>query len=121
MGRNPQHDRKGIKIPIAMGILAGIGGMFAINYASLSLSSQAVDLKLNHKPTVSYEDVNGDGIADKITRTKVLSGGPLVGGPPAATYTIEEKVLFGVNVNGKIVYLPKDLYQKVIGHSNSLQ
>ena len=55
------------------------------------------------KPPV-YRDVNGDGIEDKIIQRRVYGDG-LKFFP-----TLEEETLFGIDINGKRVYLPKEQF-----------
>ena len=47
---------------------------------------------------------------DKIIRKQVFNGMPI------ERYTLEDEVLFGVNINGKIAYVPKEVYEKLQGY-----
>lgn len=60
----------------------------------------------NSNPPV-YRDVNGDGVEDKIVQKNVKHPGFLL----TSFYTLEDEVLFGVEANGKKLYLPKDQFE----------
>ena len=60
----------------------------------------------NPNPPI-YRDVNGDRVDDKIIQKKVEKEGILW----TRYYTLEDEVLFGVEVNGKKLYLPKDQFE----------
>ncbi len=60
----------------------------------------------NSNPPV-YRDVNGDGVEDKIVQKNVENPGLLW----MNYYTLEDEVSFGVEANGKKLYLPKDQFE----------
>lgn len=56
------------------------------------------------------EDVNSDGIEDKILQRKVAAAGPY----GISYVAIEETVLLGVDVNGQRTYLPRTIFETYI-------
>ena len=81
------------------------------NVASRYYTQYTTARELAQNPTPPrFEDVNGDGIQDKIIRKQVYNGMPI------ERYTLEDEVLFGVNINGKIAYVPKEVYEKLQGY-----
>jgi len=59
----------------------------------------------NPNPPV-YRDVNGDGVDDKIVQRRVSRSGFL----GMNHYSLEEEVLFGIEIGGKKLYLTKDQF-----------
>ena len=79
-----------------------LGGLGYIGYALISSS-----IKASHPNPPVYRDVNNDGIEDKIVQRKVTK--------PVSLFildTLEEEVLFGVEVNGKRIYLSKEQFEE---------
>lgn len=62
----------------------------------------------SYRDTPVYRDVNGDGIDDKIIKNVVEKPGVLW----SKYNSLEEDTLFGVEVNGKKLYLPKDQFKE---------
>lgn len=63
-----------------------------------------------HKPNPPvYRDVNGDGIEDKIIQREVRRSGLFWTTYPA----LQEEVFYGVDINGKKIYLPKEQFDEV--------
>lgn len=60
---------------------------------------------------LQFRDVNGDGIEDKIIQVRVAVP---FGFTAIRTPELTEMVLYGVEVNGKKVYLPKGLYDNIM-------
>ncbi|MDP1696052.1 MAG: hypothetical protein Q8L29_04005 [archaeon] len=70
----------------------------------------------NPNPPI-YRDVNGDGVEDKIVQKKVKNGGFLW----TSYDTLKDEILYGVKVNGRKLYLPKDQFEvsrSAIEHPN---
>ncbi len=63
---------------------------------------QIINPPTPNQPT--YRDVNNDGVEDKIIQRRVKKSGFL----GITSYSLEETVLFGVDVNGKRLYLTND-------------
>ena len=62
-------------------------------------------------PPTRYEDVNGDSVLDKITYRKERHVVP--GALGIVTYEIKEKVLYGLGVNGKTIYLEEEQWNSI--------
>lgn len=84
--------------------------MYTLSGAVIALATLGTGLQIystirasNPNPPF-YRDVNGDGVKDKIVQRKVEAQGILWG----RYNTLEDEVLFGVEVNGKKLYLPKE-------------
>ena len=56
-----------------------------------------------------YIDLNNDGISDKIVSERVKKQGLLW----SQFHVYEDKVLYGLEVNGKKFYLPKEQFEQV--------
>ena len=56
-----------------------------------------------------YVDINNDGVLDKIVSEKIERQGPF------ARYHLgyEDKVLYGLEVNGRKIYLPKEQFNQI--------
>ena len=80
-------------------IVASCGLVGAYTYNIMTL--------LHPNPPV-YRDVNGDGIDDKIIQKKVYKRMFLISIP-----TLEEECLYGVDINGKKIYLPKKEFDEL--------
>ena len=80
-----------------------------IPMASLTLGLQMyTSSRAPHPNPPVYRDVNDDGIEDKVVQRKVRNKGFLW----TEYNTLEDEVLFGVEVNGKKLYLPKDQFEE---------
>jgi len=92
--------------------------VFVAMIASYPLAVVAVELagglqiyfsiKASHPNPPIYRDVNGDGVDDKIVQRKVERQGFLW----TRYDTLENDVLFGIYMNGKKLYLPKDQFEE---------
>jgi hypothetical protein len=84
-----------------------MGTMVAAGALAIGLQTISTIGSNSPNPPV-YRDVNGDGIKDKIIQKKVEKEGLLGTGYSA----LEEEVLFGVEINGKTLYLTKDQFEE---------
>lgn len=82
---------------LVLPVLYAVGGGLEI-YSTIKAS--------NPNPPI-YRDVNGDKVDDKIIQRKVEKQGIFV----TKYDDLEDEVLFGVEVNGKKLYLPKDQFE----------
>lgn len=79
---------------------AGILITSILAYGGLCIYSE---VKSNHPNAPVYRDVNGDGITDKIIQKKVKCSSFF-----GDISTLEEEVLFGVKIDGKTIYMPRE-------------
>ncbi len=104
--------------PLKWALLAG---SILIAIASPSLVSKyytryTTSRELAQNPTPPrFEDVNSDGIQDKIIKTQVYIPGFI------GRYTLGDEVLLGMNIKGKIVYLPRHVYDTFQAYASSVE
>ena len=67
-----------------------------------------ISIRALHPHSLVYRDVNNDGVDDKIIEKPVRKEGFLW----MEYDSLKEKVLYGVEINGKIIYLPKDEFEQ---------
>ena len=79
-----------------------IGAYIALATFVLGAQMYSTSRASNPNPPI-YRDVNGDGVGDKVVQRKVEKQGFLW-----STYnTLEDEILFGVEINGKKVISSK--------------
>ena len=92
-------------------VAAGVGTVVGTTILGLGLSYSMITIAssvpLRPHPPIFY-DVNNDGIKDKIVERKVPAH-DLVG-VVFGLSDYEEEVLYGMNINGKIIYLQKEQF-----------
>ena len=74
-------------------------------YGALITYSKIEASKIN--PPI-YRDVNGDEVDDKIIQRRVETPGF----PGTTCSTLEDEVLFGIEINGKKLYLPREQFEE---------
>jgi len=62
---------------------------------------------MNPNPPI-YKDVNGDGVQDKVIQEKVWRPGAF----GTKFSALEEKTLYGIKVDNKTLYLPKEQFEE---------
>ena len=88
------------KISLVLFLASNLGVFGSV--AGLSVYS----MTRNPNPPV-YRDVNADGVTDKVIQHKVR--GQIFVLP---YYTIEEEVRYGMEINGKTLFLPEEVFEK---------
>ena len=60
------------------------------------------NIKTSHPNPPIYKDFNNDGIEDKLIQRRVVKG--------RIFPRLEDEILYGIKINGKIIYLPQENY-----------
>ncbi len=95
----------------------GIGKLIYGTFAGLAVALAGLTVGVQFYSTVQaekphppiYRDVNGDGVPDEITFNKVWTRGFLW----SQYEKLEKEVLFGVNIGGKTLYVPKSEFDRL--------
>jgi len=98
--------------PLSWAVIAGGIMIVAASPGILNkhITQSATSMTLAENPPIPrFEDRNGDGIEDKITKVQVFKPGRFP--PLTGYYALEDEVLYGLRIDGKTAYLPKGFYE----------